>query len=55
MMFIDPDVPPPGAEFVTLIRFTRPVAMLLAGRVTLNCVEETKVVATIAPFRFTFD
>src|SRR6202021_615648 len=48
-----PDVPPPGAGFVTVTFTVPPVAICAAVIAAVNCVEPTNVVVAAEPLRFT--
>ena len=50
-----PDVPPPGAGFVTLTVAVPAVVISAAVIAAVNCVALTKVVALAAPLNFTTD
>jgi len=48
-----PDVPPPGAGFVTVTVAVPAVAISAAATAAINCVAPTKVVVLAAPLNFT--
>jgi hypothetical protein len=48
----DPEVPPPGAGFVTVIGMVPPEAILAAEIVAVRTVGETKTVVVATPFQF---
>ena len=50
-----PDVPPPGAGFVTVTVAVPAVAISAAVIAAVNCVARTKVVVLAAPLNFTTD
>ena len=48
-----PEVPPPGAGFVTVIFAVPELAMSLAGTAAVTCEEFTNVVVSAVPFHLT--
>jgi hypothetical protein len=52
LKFCDPEVPPPGVGFVTVIGMVAAEAMLAAEIVAVRDEDETKTVVVATPFQF---